>query len=112
MYVCRHLVGAGCLVVREVEGSVSWWFNIPGVGAFVKQLLKGRAAMIQLLKKTKYREMLQQEAEKRTLAGCRLPTVYIVYDIIGSDSVDWLVFIYSIYYSPCILKSLLHTLVM
>ena len=37
----RDLVEGGVLVRRDVDKDVSWWFNIPGVGVYAKQLCKG-----------------------------------------------------------------------
>ena len=54
--ICRHLVKAGVLVVRDVG---SWWFTIPGAGIFMKSHLRGRKAVLTMIRKCKYREILQ-----------------------------------------------------
>lgn len=98
-------------MVRDVGKHASWWFSIPGAGAFTQQLSKGtcrrqmyplplcagptpapptgRTLALQALKRAKYRELMLRELKGRTLKGCKLGTEYIVHDIIGADLVDW-----------------------
>ena len=52
-------------------------------------VLLGRSLLLQMLKRAKHKEMLQQELKVRTVKSCSLPMEYLIHDLIGSDQVDW-----------------------
>ena len=80
----------GILLVRDVgKKSSSWWFAIPGVSPFIKSLMKGRDMVQQMLKKSKYKELLRSELLCRKLTVSKLPMEFHVHDIIGADIVEW-----------------------
>ena len=80
----------GVLLVRDVgKNSSSWWFAIPGVSPFIKSLSKGRDMVQQMLKKSKYKELLRSELLGRKLTVSKLPMEFHVHDIIGADIVEW-----------------------
>ena len=56
-YVCRQLVKASVLTVRDVG---SWWLSIPNAGIFMKSFSRGRKAVITMIRKSKYKEILKE----------------------------------------------------
>lgn len=89
-YTHRTLVNKGILLVRDVgKNNTSWWFAIPGVSPFIKSLTKGRDMVRQILKKSKYKELLRKELLGRKLTVSKLPMEFHVHDIIGADIVEW-----------------------
>ena len=51
----RHLVKAGVLTVRDAG---TWWLALPSAGVFMKHFSRGRKAVITMIKKSKYKEIL------------------------------------------------------
>lgn len=47
----------GLLTVRDIG---SWWLAIPRAGEFMKSYIRGRKAVLMMIKKSKYSEILQQ----------------------------------------------------
>ncbi|KAI0242430.1 Serine/threonine-protein kinase 19 [Lamellibrachia satsuma] len=83
-----QLVKACVLTVRDVG---SWWVAIPGAGLFMKSFLRGRKAILTMIKKCKYKEILQTELEVRKLPKiARLGTTYHIHDIVGAELVECL----------------------
>ena len=105
------MVNAGLLILKETG---IFWFSFPSAGAFMKRILKGRQIVLQIIKKRKYREILQtvsvfvlhstcyqfvlsvlsfvsfQELEKRKLdKSLELPLHYIIHDLIGGKKLKW-----------------------
>ncbi|XP_008066956.1 serine/threonine-protein kinase 19 [Carlito syrichta] len=81
-----HLVNAGVFTVRDAG---SWWLAVPGVGRFIKYFVKGRQAVLGMLRKAKYRELLLSELlGRRAPAAVRLGLAYHVHDLIGAQLVD------------------------
>ncbi|XP_075411528.1 winged helix repair factor 1 [Tenrec ecaudatus] len=81
-----QLVNAGVLTVRDAG---SWWLAVPGAGRFIKYFVKGRQAVLGMVRKAKYRELLLSEAlSRRTPAAVRLGLSYHVHDLIGAQLVD------------------------
>ncbi|XP_064622255.1 inactive serine/threonine-protein kinase 19-like [Lineus longissimus] len=84
----HQLIKCGVLNTRDVG---SWWLSIPDLGIFIKSFLRGRKAVITMIRKSKYREILQQDLETRKLPKvARLGMMYHIHDIIGADLVDWI----------------------
>ncbi|XP_071449934.1 inactive serine/threonine-protein kinase 19-like [Hetaerina americana] len=82
----RTLMNIGLLVVRSVG---SYWLSFPNAGEFMKHFLKGRAALLRLIKKCKFSEILQSELEKRQLdKAAKFGIQYHIHDLIGGDFVD------------------------
>ncbi|KAJ1068871.1 hypothetical protein K5549_019011, partial [Capra hircus] len=75
-----QLVKAGVLTVRDAG---SWWLAVPGAGRFIKYFVKGRQAVLSMVRKAKYRELLLSE-----LLGRRAPASVRVHDLIGAQLVD------------------------
>ena len=73
--------------MRDIGKAASWWFAIPSVGPFVKQLTKGRSSILQMIKRAKHQELLQSELEARKLTASKLGMDYHLHDILGSELV-------------------------
>lgn len=81
-----HLVNAGVLTVRDAG---SWWLAVPGAGRFIKCFVKGRQAVLSMVRKAKYRELLLSELlGRRPPSAVRLGLAYHVHDLIGAQLVD------------------------
>ncbi|XP_044632233.1 inactive serine/threonine-protein kinase 19 isoform X2 [Equus asinus] len=81
-----QLVNAGVLTVRDAG---SWWLAVPGAGRFIKYFVKGRHAVLGMVRKAKYRELLLSELlGRRAPAAVRLGLAYHVHDLIGAQLVD------------------------
>ncbi|XP_066215888.1 inactive serine/threonine-protein kinase 19 isoform X1 [Saccopteryx leptura] len=81
-----QLVNAGVLTVRDAG---SWWLAVPGAGRFVKCFVKGRQAVLGMVRKAKYRELLLSELlGRRAPTSVRLGLAYHVHDLIGAQLVD------------------------
>nr|KAF6463238.1 serine/threonine kinase 19 [Molossus molossus] len=81
-----QLVNAGVLTVRDAG---SWWLAVPGAGRFIKHFVKGRQAVLGMVRKAKYRELLLSELlGRRAPASVRLGLAYHVHDLIGAQLVD------------------------
>lgn len=79
----------GVLLPRDVgKTNRSWWFGIPGVSPFIKSLVKGRNSVQQMVKRSKFNELLQCELETRKLGVSKLTMEYHIHDLIGSDQLD------------------------
>ncbi|GCB64295.1 hypothetical protein scyTo_0014750 [Scyliorhinus torazame] len=80
-----QLVNAGLLTVRDFG---CWWLAIPGAGRFVKYFVKGRKAVLGMIRKSKYNEVLQSDLETRKVTSTvKLGIQYHVHDIIGAELV-------------------------
>ncbi|KAL5018208.1 hypothetical protein ScPMuIL_003930 [Solemya velum] len=81
-----QLLRASVLTVRDVG---SWWTAIPNAGIFMKSFLRGRKAVLTMIRKCKYREILQSELEQRKWPKiARLGLLYHIHDIIGAELVQ------------------------
>ncbi|XP_019482188.1 PREDICTED: serine/threonine-protein kinase 19 isoform X3 [Hipposideros armiger] len=81
-----QLVNAGVLTVRDAG---SWWLAVPGAGRFIKYFVKGRQAVLGMVRKAKYRELLLSELlGRRPPAAVQLGLAYHVHDLIGAQLVD------------------------
>lgn len=81
-----QLVNAGVLTVRDAG---SWWLAVPGAGRFIKYFVKGRQAVLGMVRRAKYRELhLSELLGRRAPAAVRLGLAYHVHDLIGAQLVD------------------------
>ncbi|XP_012723491.2 serine/threonine-protein kinase 19 [Fundulus heteroclitus] len=81
-----QLVKSGVLTVRDAG---SWWLSIPNSGKFTKYFIQGRKAVLGMVKKAKYNEVLRAELEeRRTPSQVKFPMKYHVHDIIGAELVE------------------------
>ncbi|KAJ7317371.1 hypothetical protein JRQ81_003533 [Phrynocephalus forsythii] len=105
-----QLVNAGMLTVREAG---SWWLSVPGAGRFIKYFIKvftpkgashlhdclspGRKAVLGMIQKAKYKEVLLSDLQsRRAPRAVKLGMPYHIHDIIGAQLVDW----YEIFFPP------------
>lgn len=56
VFCYRQLLKATVLTNRTVG---SWWLAVPNTGMFMKSLLRGRKAILTMIKKSKYKEILK-----------------------------------------------------
>lgn len=105
---------SGVLTVRDAG---SWWLSIPNSGKFIKYFIKGRwvyhktrvrcfnncywiisdhsfltgrKAVLGMVKKSKYGEILKTELEeRRTTSQVKFQMKYHIHDIVGAELVEW-----------------------
>uniref|UniRef100_A0A3Q3WZY1 Uncharacterized protein n=1 Tax=Mola mola TaxID=94237 RepID=A0A3Q3WZY1_MOLML len=81
-----QLVKSGVLTVRDAG---SWWLSIPNSGKFTKYFIQGRKAVLGMVKKSKYSEVLKVELEeRRTTSHVKFHMKYHIHDIIGAELVE------------------------
>lgn len=82
----KGLVQDRLLTVRTPS---TYWFCFPGAGEFMKSYIKGRQAIMSVIKKSKYQQILQNELEGRNMKkSVQLGIAYHIHDIIGADLVS------------------------
>ncbi|XP_053708341.1 serine/threonine-protein kinase 19-like [Synchiropus splendidus] len=81
-----QLVKSGVLTVRDAG---SWWLSIPNSGKFTKYLIQGRKAVLGMVKKSKYGEVLKADLEeRRTTSQVKFHMKYHIHDIVGAELVE------------------------
>lgn len=81
-----QLVKSGVLTVRDAG---SWWLSIPNSGKFTKYFIQGRKAVLGMVKKSKYGEVLKAEIEERkTKSNVKFHMKYHIHDIVGAELVE------------------------
>ncbi|KAK5856321.1 hypothetical protein PBY51_007928 [Eleginops maclovinus] len=81
-----QLVKSGVLTVRDAG---SWWLSIPNSGKFTKYFIQGRKAVLGMVKKSKYSEVLKTELEeRRTTSLVKFHMKYHIHDIVGAEMVE------------------------
>ncbi|ESO84784.1 hypothetical protein LOTGIDRAFT_196439 [Lottia gigantea] len=81
-----HLVISSILTARDIG---SYWISIPNAGFFMKTFMKGRKVILTMLRRCKYKQILQTEMEQRKWPKlARLGIMYHISDIIGGDLVQ------------------------
>ncbi|KAF4092659.1 hypothetical protein AMELA_G00023170 [Ameiurus melas] len=81
-----QLMKSGVLTVRDAG---SWWLSIPNSGRFTKYFIQGRKAVLGMVKKSKYNEILKADLEgRRTKSQVRFDIKYHIHDIIGAELVE------------------------
>lgn len=58
IYVClifRLLVHIGMITIRDAH---TFWFSIPNMGTFIRQVTEGRKKILQILKRKRYKEIM------------------------------------------------------
>nr|CAB3266650.1 serine/threonine-protein kinase 19-like [Phallusia mammillata] len=72
--------------VLTVKNAGSWWLSIPNVGQFLKHLRKGRQGLVQVIRRTKYKELSCTELKSRKApASVKLGVEYHIHDLVGAD---------------------------
>ncbi|KAJ0058134.1 hypothetical protein NL108_007417, partial [Boleophthalmus pectinirostris] len=81
-----QLVKSGVLTVRDAG---SWWLSIPNSGKFTKYFIQGRKAVLKMIKKSKYNEVLKVDLEDRkTPSQVKFHMKYHIHDIVGAELVE------------------------
>ncbi|XP_041634118.1 serine/threonine-protein kinase 19-like [Cheilinus undulatus] len=81
-----QLVKSGVLTVRDAG---SWWLSIPNSGKFTKYFIQGRKAVLGMVKKSKYGEVLKADLEeRRTTSLVKFHMKYHIHDIVGAELVE------------------------
>ncbi|XP_067416364.1 inactive serine/threonine-protein kinase 19 [Emydura macquarii macquarii] len=81
-----QLVNAGVLTVRDAG---SWWLAVPGAGRYVKCFIKGRKAVLGMIQKARYKEVLLSDLQSRQAPSTvKLGLPYHIHDLIGAQLVD------------------------
>ncbi|CAL8306459.1 unnamed protein product [Merluccius merluccius] len=81
-----QLVKSGVLTVRDAG---SWWLAIPNSGKFTKYFIQGRKAVLTMIKKSKYSEVLKEQLEERLPnAQVKFQIKYHIHDIVGAELVQ------------------------
>lgn len=56
MFIFRELINCGLLLIRNQE---SYWISFPSSGNFIKRYIEGRKYIIQIIKRRKFQEILE-----------------------------------------------------
>lgn len=81
-----QLVKSGVLTVRDAG---SWWLSIPNSGKFTKYFIQGRKAVLNMVRKSKYNEVLKADLEDRkTPSQVKFHMKYLIHDIVGAELVE------------------------
>ena len=73
-----QLVKASVLTVRDVG---SWWIAIPCAGIYMKSFIRGRKAMLTMIRKCKYKEILQKVIIKHDIGLVSFPETVFSFQI-------------------------------
>ncbi|XP_027766438.1 serine/threonine-protein kinase 19, partial [Empidonax traillii] len=78
-----QLVVSGVLTVRDAG---SWWLAVPGVGRFVRALLRGRRALLSVVRRSRHREVPLRELQRaKPPPGARLGVPFLLHDLLGAQ---------------------------
>uniref|UniRef100_A0A3Q1GN61 Serine/threonine kinase 19 n=1 Tax=Acanthochromis polyacanthus TaxID=80966 RepID=A0A3Q1GN61_9TELE len=81
-----QLVKSGVLTVRDAG---SWWLSIPNSGKFTKYFIQGRKAVLGMVKKSKYSEVMKADIEERpSTSQVKFHMKYHIHDIVGAELVE------------------------
>lgn len=81
-----ELVRAGALTPRD---EATFWFAVPGVARFVKQLEQGRREIVQRVWRRMHHEMPREAAESLSLRFCKLLSPrFLVRDALGTGALE------------------------
>lgn len=70
------------------DGGRHWWLGVPGALCFLRTLVRGRVALLQVLRRSKHQELSRAELENvRLPRGTKLGIGYFVYDVVGANLV-------------------------
>ena len=84
----KYLKEEGLLVKRCIlEGSVSFWIAIPGIGKFCKHLVEGRKKICCIIRKLPFREILETDLIQRNIRNVDMNIRFYIRDLIGSEKI-------------------------
>lgn len=81
----KVLVRAGWLTMRDEH---SFWFAVPGMGAFGVQRENGNNELLGVVKRAPYREMLLNKAEMRSLKKSCFTAQWHLRDLVGCGKAE------------------------
>jgi hypothetical protein len=77
------LVQAGLLVRGRLLDTFA--LSLPSVGPFVDSLLKGRKEVAGIVRRTKFKEMLESDLQRRKLKHSKLGTRFHLTDLVAQE---------------------------
>ena len=79
------LIRRGLLLHRD---RASFWLAVPNAGVFMKDLRKGREELLRMLKRAKFKEVLQHDLLNRKLRGTKLGMRFHISDVVGLGAAE------------------------
>ena len=79
------LIRTGLLLHRD---RTSFWLAVPNAGVFMKDLRKGRDTLLKMLKRAKFKEVLQHDLLNRKLKGSALGMRFHIADVVGMGAAE------------------------
>ncbi len=77
------IIRSGLLTIKDAQ---TWWFAIPLIGNFRRQLVEARRSVVNLLRKKKFKEIGVEELYKRSSKKIsQIGVVYLICDLIGRE---------------------------
>ncbi|KAL5242435.1 hypothetical protein ACI65C_009845 [Semiaphis heraclei] len=86
-YELTELINCGLLLIRNQE---SYWISFPSSGNFIKRYIEGRKYIIQIIKRRKFQEILENDLEVRCAKVSKIKELgfkYFLHDIKGSEDI-------------------------
>lgn len=84
----RLLTSRGYLTMKTQRMSAeSYLFSVPSIGAVVQNILNGRREVLAMLKRSKFRELLETKLLSYSLKKTCMKTKLVLRDLVGSDRV-------------------------
>lgn len=86
-YELTELINCGLLLIRNQE---SYWISFPSSGNFIKHYIEGRKYIIQIIKRRKFQEILENDLEVRCANVSKIKEFgfkYFLHDIKGSEDI-------------------------
>lgn len=74
------LIRNGLLVRKDKD---DYWFNYPNAGIFSKYLSLSRECVLKFIKKSRFKEIDQEELERKKFKDMNFPVNYIIKDLVG-----------------------------
>ncbi|XP_026822881.1 serine/threonine-protein kinase 19-like isoform X1 [Rhopalosiphum maidis] len=86
-YELTELINCGLLLIRNQE---SYWVSFPSSGNFIKRFIEGRKYIIQIIKRRKFQEILENDLEVRCAKVSKIKELgfkYFLHEIKGSEDI-------------------------
>ncbi|XP_050056605.1 serine/threonine-protein kinase 19-like isoform X2 [Aphis gossypii] len=86
-YEITELINCGLLLIRNQE---SYWVSFPSSGSFIKRYNEGRKYIIQIIKRRKFQEILENDLEVRCAKVSKIKELgfkYFLHEIKGSEDI-------------------------
>jgi serine/threonine-protein kinase 19 len=77
------LIRSGLLTIKDAQ---SWWFAIPLIGNFRRDLVEARRSVVNVIRKKKFKEVGVDELYKRSSKKIsQIGVIYLICDLIGRE---------------------------